>query len=289
MYQSTIFGTSVRPRAPPNAVPFQTRPVTSWNGRVEISFPASATPMMTDPPHPAWQSLQRLAHHGSIPGTVEGIIGAALGKRNQMLDDITIDLRRIDEMRHAKAAAPFLLGIIEVNPNDFVGADHSRALNDVEPDAAEPEHDNVCARCHLGGVDHRADTRRHAATDVATLVECRVFANPGDGYFRQHGKVRESRAAHIVEDWFAVVAEARCAIRHHSLALRRADGGTEIGFAAQTAFALAAFRRVKRDYVIAGLYRGDACSDLTNNPRALMTEDRRKDSFAVEAVEGVGA
>src|ERR1044072_4280968 len=28
MYQSTIFGTSVRPRAPPNAVPFHTRPVT---------------------------------------------------------------------------------------------------------------------------------------------------------------------------------------------------------------------------------------------------------------------
>src|SRR5579885_949685 len=29
MYQSTIFGTSRRPRAPPNAVPFQVRPVTS--------------------------------------------------------------------------------------------------------------------------------------------------------------------------------------------------------------------------------------------------------------------
>src|SRR5436309_9351795 len=28
MYQSTIFGTSARPRAPPNAVPRQTRPVT---------------------------------------------------------------------------------------------------------------------------------------------------------------------------------------------------------------------------------------------------------------------
>jgi hypothetical protein len=27
MYQSTIFGTSVRPHAPPNAAPFQTRPV----------------------------------------------------------------------------------------------------------------------------------------------------------------------------------------------------------------------------------------------------------------------
>jgi hypothetical protein len=37
MYQSTIFGTSVRPLAPPNAVPRQLRPVTSWNGRVAIS------------------------------------------------------------------------------------------------------------------------------------------------------------------------------------------------------------------------------------------------------------
>src|SRR5262249_62176427 len=55
MYQSTIFGTSVRPRAPPKAVPFHTRPVTSWNGRVEISLPASATPMITETPQPRWQ------------------------------------------------------------------------------------------------------------------------------------------------------------------------------------------------------------------------------------------
>jgi len=37
---------------PPNAVPFQVRPVTSWNGRVEISCPAPATPMITDVPQP---------------------------------------------------------------------------------------------------------------------------------------------------------------------------------------------------------------------------------------------
>ena len=36
MYQSTIRGTSVRPLAPPKAVPRQTRPVTSWKGRVAI-------------------------------------------------------------------------------------------------------------------------------------------------------------------------------------------------------------------------------------------------------------
>jgi hypothetical protein len=32
-----VSGTSLRPRAPPKAVPRQARPVTSWNGRVEIS------------------------------------------------------------------------------------------------------------------------------------------------------------------------------------------------------------------------------------------------------------
>jgi hypothetical protein len=37
-------------------VPFQTRPVTSWNGRVEISCPAAATPMMIDWPQPRWHA-----------------------------------------------------------------------------------------------------------------------------------------------------------------------------------------------------------------------------------------
>jgi len=43
-------------KEPPNADPRQTRPVTSWNGRVEISWPAAATPMMTDSPQPLWQA-----------------------------------------------------------------------------------------------------------------------------------------------------------------------------------------------------------------------------------------
>src|SRR5260221_1129159 len=72
MYQSTILGTSVRPRAPPNAVPFQVRPVTSWNGRVAISSPAPATPMMIDWPQPrlaassAWRMVLTLPMHSNV-------------------------------------------------------------------------------------------------------------------------------------------------------------------------------------------------------------------------------
>lgn len=36
--------TSVRDLNPPKALPFHDLPVTSWNGRVAISWPAGATP-----------------------------------------------------------------------------------------------------------------------------------------------------------------------------------------------------------------------------------------------------
>ena len=69
MYQSTIFGTSVRPDAPPKAVPRQTRPVTSWKGRVLI-LPAGATPMIMLSPHPLGR-LKGRAHHVHITGRIK--------------------------------------------------------------------------------------------------------------------------------------------------------------------------------------------------------------------------
>src|ERR1700678_4282522 len=82
----------------------------------------------------AMTGFQRLSHHGGIAGAVEGEVGAAVGQSDQMLDDIAIDLFGIDEVRHAEAAAPFLLGIVDVDADDLVGAHHPRALDHVEPD-----------------------------------------------------------------------------------------------------------------------------------------------------------
>lgn len=54
-------------RLPPKAEPFQVRPVTSWNGRVEISCPAAATPRMTLVPQPLWQaSSAALCQHQNM-------------------------------------------------------------------------------------------------------------------------------------------------------------------------------------------------------------------------------
>lgn len=51
-YFSTSQGTCERLLKPPKAVPFQTRPVTNWKGRVDISCPDAATPTITDVPQP---------------------------------------------------------------------------------------------------------------------------------------------------------------------------------------------------------------------------------------------
>ena len=77
MYQSTMRGTSVRPRAPPNAVPFHTRPVTSWNGRVAISWPGAGD--ADDDAHApsAMTALERLPHQLHVADAFEAVVGAA--------------------------------------------------------------------------------------------------------------------------------------------------------------------------------------------------------------------
>src|ERR1700733_1593249 len=232
--------------------------------------------------------FQRLTHHSGIASAVEGEIRATIGQRHQMLDDIAVDLLGIDEMGHAEASAPLLLGIVEIDADDLVGAHHPRALDHIEANAAETEHHHIGARRDLGGVDHRPNPGSRAAADVAALVERRVLANLGHRNFRQHGEIREGRAAHIVEDRLALVAEARGAVGHQAFALRGADRGAEVGLLAEAAFALAAFGRVERDHMVAGLDRGNARAHFPDNAGALMAEDRGEDSLAVQAIQRIG-
>jgi hypothetical protein len=79
---------------------------------------------------------------------------------------------------------------VDVDADDLAGARQPRALDDVEADAAEPEHDDIVAHLHLGGVDHRADAGRHAAADVAAGLERRVLTDLRDRNLGQHGEVR---------------------------------------------------------------------------------------------------
>ena len=177
---------------------------------------------------------------------------------------------------------------IEVDADDLVGADHARALDHVEADAAEPEHDDIGARPDFRGVDDGADAGRDAAADVADLVERRVLAHLGERDLGQHGEVREGRAAHVMEHLAAVAGEAAGPIRHQALALRRADRRAEVGAARQAGFALPAFRRVERNDVVADFHRGHAGADLAHDAGAFMAENGGKLALGIEARKRVG-
>src|SRR5213078_3883806 len=111
-------------------------------------------------------ALERLAHQGDVADALEAVIGAAAGE--------------LDEVGHPEAAADRLARGVDVDADDLVGADQARALDHVEPDAAEAEHDDVRAGLDLGGPQHRADAGGHAAAEVADRRERRVLADLGE-------------------------------------------------------------------------------------------------------------
>src|SRR6185503_3376329 len=132
----------------------------------------------------------------------------------------------------------------------------------------------------------RADARRHAATDVADLFEGRVLADLRQRDLGQHRVVREGRAAHVVVEHLLADREAAGTVRHHSLALRRADRRAEIGLARQARLALPAFRCVERDDVIALLERRDAWADVDHYAGAFVSEDHREQPLRISARAG---
>src|SRR5262249_56518285 len=126
-----------------------------------------------------------------------------------------------------------------------------------------------------------ADAGGDAAADVADLVERGVLANLGDRDLRQHGEIRECGRAHVMVQLLAFEREARGAIRHDALTLRRTDGGAQIGLARQTRRALPAFRRIERNDVVALLYTRHTRPDIDDYPGALVAKDGQEKPFLI--------
>ncbi len=231
-------------------------------------------------------AFQCLTHNGGVADALERIIGPATGQLDQMVDQIVAMVLGIDEVGHAELAGQLLARRVQVDADDHIRTDQLGALQHVQPDTAQPEHDHVRSRLHLGRVDDGADARGHAAADVADLIEGGVFANLGERDFRHHGEVGKGRGAHVVEHVLAVQLEPRGAVGHHALALGRADRLAQVGFGVQAVFALPAFGRVQGDDVVALLQGRDAGADLDHHAGTLVAQDGGKDAFRIGARQG---
>ena len=92
MYQSTIRGTSVRPRAPPNAVPFHDPPGHQLERPRRDLLPCSGDADDDRLPPAAMRAFQRLAHHLHIADAFETVVGAALGQIDQVRHQVALHL-----------------------------------------------------------------------------------------------------------------------------------------------------------------------------------------------------
>ncbi|SAK98781.1 hypothetical protein AWB79_07619 [Caballeronia hypogeia] len=153
------------------------------------------------------RAFERLTHQRRIADAFERIVRAAIGQLHDMVDDV-LHFLRVDEVRHAELLRELHAPRIDIDTDDLVRADHLRALDHVQADAAETEHDYIRPRFHLRRIHDRADARRHAAADVADLVERRVFTHFRHRNLRHHDVVRERRRAHVVEQRLAIEREA---------------------------------------------------------------------------------
>jgi hypothetical protein len=84
-----------------------------------------------------------------------------------------------------------------------------------------------------------------------------------------------------VQKWLALERKTAGPVGHQSLALRAANQLAKIGLARQTELALAAFRRVERNDVVALAQRRHTGANVNDNTRALVAEDRREQPFGI--------
>src|SRR5579875_571555 len=150
----------------------------------------------------ALAAFQRLAHQLDVAHAFEGEIRAAAGQVDQVGYEVTLYLAGIDEMGHAEFLGDRLARRVQIDADDHARPGDARALDHVEADSAQPEHNYPIANLDLGGVDHGADSGGDAAADVADFVERGVLAHPRQGDFRDYRVIGEGRRAHVMMDHF---------------------------------------------------------------------------------------
>ena len=86
----------------------------------------------------------------------------------------------------------------------------------------------------------------------------------------------------------ALVRESASPVGHQPLPLGIADRGAEIGFLAETAFALPALGNIGRNDMIIDRNRSHAWPDFADNARAFVTQHAREFALTVKTVERIG-
>ncbi|MCY1520836.1 hypothetical protein D9M68_556280 [compost metagenome] len=233
-------------------------------------------------------AFQRGAHDVHIADAFEREVHAAVGHFDDDVLDRLVVVLGVDAVGGAHGAGQHELVGVGVHGDDAAGLGLHGALDHGQADAAQAEHGDGIAFLDLGGVVHGTQARGDAAAQQAHLFVGGGRVDLGQRDFVDDGVLAERRAAHVVVQRLAFVAEARGAVRHDALALRGAHLLAQVGLAGQAELALATFRGVERNDVVARLQRRHAFADLDHDAGAFMAQHGREQAFRIVAAEGEG-
>jgi hypothetical protein len=194
---------------------------------------------------PLMACFERTPHNMHIARTIKRIVTPTIRHLDEfLLDALTANLSRVDEVRGAELHGPVFLAVVDVHDDDLAGLVLDRALDDGETDAARAEDGDIGALFDAsasGSDDGRAVAGCDATAEQACAVHGCLLSEGHDGDVGYNGVLREGGCAHKVKEILALALEARGAVRHDAFALRGADLATEVGLAGLAELAFFAF------------------------------------------------
>jgi len=190
--------------------------------------------------------LERAAHDVHIASAVESVVETAIGHVHQpRLDCLAIlkVLGRVDEVGCTELGRPLLLRVVHVDDDDLACFILDSTLDDTETNAASAEdsYSGALLDTALAGGDHRGTVASgDTAAEQTGAVHRSLLGDSDDGDVGDNGVLRESGAAHEVQEILALALETRGAVRHHTLALCGTNGTAKVGLARLAELALLA-------------------------------------------------
>lgn len=95
----------------------------------------------------------------------------------------------VERVRETPFFGHFELGVVQVDANDGVGADHLRGLGDIESDAADAKNDNALPDFQLGVIIDNADGGGDGATEKWSGLHVEAWRDDGEAVLGDDGFV----------------------------------------------------------------------------------------------------
>ena len=231
-----------------------------------ISWPAPATPMMTDSPQPLWQHSSAARITCTLPMHSKESRRRRRSCRRSLPGSAAFVLR-CDELGCTRVLGDLEFRRVDVDGDDARGLGFHCA-HDAETDAAQAENGHGITRSYLGRVEHRADAGGDAAAQQADFFQRRFWRSWRRRFPATRCTRRTSRCPCSGNRLRPCRKNAKC---HRASSLCPGSHGcaAKVGVARLAEFALAAFGSVQRDHMIADRHGGHAGADLPRPSRRL--------------------